>query len=74
MPQITRNGKVFLDVHGAATALKLSEHWVRVLIRFGQIPAVKLNGRYWIAQVDLSKEINDRGTPVPVVPQKGGHS
>lgn len=63
------DGKEYADVPAVAERLRLSAHYVRIQIRWGQIPAVKVQGRYWVAVDDVEREHQRRLTPVPVVPR-----
>ncbi len=65
----TIDGGEFLDVTASSRELRLSEHYVRLLIRFGSLPAIRLNGRYWIPATAVAAEKARRRTPVAVVPK-----
>ncbi len=69
MTRMKREGRTWLDVRGASEYLKLSPHYIRMLVRFGKLAAIRLNNQYWIALEDLAAEKAARQTAVPVVPK-----
>jgi len=55
MPIVEILGRNYVDINGAAAALRISRYTVARRVRDGSIPAVMLGGKHRIAVDDLSK-------------------